>query len=206
MQSSGFNMVRALTLFCIAAAGIVTAAYEYTREPIAAAQAAAVQQAIRAVAPPFDNDPTAEAYYAPTSDGDSLLIYPARMNGAWVGAAVESYSLKGFSGEIQVMVGFDTAGIVTNYAVVAHAETPGLGSRMQEWFRATKNSQSVIGRSPASNALRVTKDGGDIDAITAATISSRAFLDAINRAASAYMGADADVATAASHTRKDNPQ
>ena len=71
-----------------------------------------------------------------------------------------------------------------------HSETPGLGSKMQEWFRTDKNKQSVIGRTLTEDGLKVSKDGGDVDAITAATISSRAFLDAINRAYSAYKSVD----------------
>ena len=64
-------------------------------------------------------------------------------------------------------------------------------AKMQEWFRTDKNKQSIIGRKLDTNGLKVTKDGGDVDAITAATISSRAFLDAVNRAYSAYAGTDA---------------
>lgn len=108
-----------------------------------------------------------------------------------MGAAVESYSKKGFSGEIKVIVGFDTEGTLCNYSVLQHSETPGLGAKMQDWFRTDKNKQSVIGRKLDGSGLKVTKDGGDVDAITAATISSRAFLDAVNRAYSAYAGTDA---------------
>ena len=75
-------------------------------------------------------------------------------------------------------------------AVLQHAETPGLGAKMQEWFRADKNKQSVLGRNLADGELKVSKDGGDVDAITAATITSRAFLNAVNRAYSAFAGTD----------------
>ena len=77
-----------------------------------------------------------------------------------------------------------------DYSVLQHAETPGLGAKLQEWFRADKNKQSVLGRTIPDGGLKVTKDGGDVDAITAATISSRAFLDAVNRAYSAFAGVD----------------
>jgi electron transport complex protein RnfG len=62
---------------------------------------------------------------------------------------------------------------------------------MQDWFRTDKNKQSVLGRDLSKGELKVSKDGGDVDAITAATISSRAFLDAVNRAYAAYSGIDA---------------
>ena len=82
------------------------------------------------------------------------------------------------------MVGFNKDGSIYNYSVLEHKETPGLGSKMDIWF--TKEGKgSIIGKIPGTTGLKVTKDGGDVDAITAATISSRAFLDAVNRAAAA---------------------
>ena len=98
-------------------------------------------------------------------------------------------------------MGFDVEGKLLNYSVQQHSETPGLGSKMQEWFRTDKNNQSVIGRTLTADGLKVTKDGGDVDAITAATISSRAFLDAINRAYSAYKSADM-ISTATSNNNE----
>ena len=85
---------------------------------------------------------------------------------------------------------YDTEGKLLNYSVLQHAETPGLGAKMQEWFRTDKNRQSVLGRNLSDGELKVTKDGGDVDAITASTITSRAFLNAVNRAYSAFSGAD----------------
>ncbi|HOI49127.1 MAG TPA: FMN-binding protein, partial [Prolixibacteraceae bacterium] len=68
-----------------------------------------------------------------------------------------------------------------------HKETPGLGSKMDVWFNnADKPGQNVIGKSPATTKFSVSKDGGDIDAITASTITSRAFLDALVRAYAAF--------------------
>ena len=183
-------MFLSLTIICIAAGAILAGVNMYTSTPIAMAKAEALQNAIREVVPEFDNIPTEEYYMVPTADGDSLKIYPAKKNGELVGAAVESNTKKGFSGEISVIVGFDDAGKLLNYQVLQHAETPGLGAKMQEWFHENKNNQSVIGKDLSQGELKVTKDGGDVDAITAATISSRAFLDAINRAYQAFAGTD----------------
>lgn len=183
-------MLLSLTIICLAAGGILAGVNMYTAGPIAEAKAATLENAIREVVPAFDNNPTAEAYMAVTAEGDSVKIYPAMKDGEFVGAAVESNTKKGFSGEIRVIVGFDAAGKLYNYSVLQHAETPGLGAKMQEWFRADKNKQNVLGRTLADGQLQVTKDGGDVDAITAATITSRAFLHAINRAYSAFAGTD----------------
>lgn len=183
-------MFLSLTGICLVAGAILAGVNQFTTGPIAASKAAALEQAIKAVTPEFDNKPTEEAYMAVTADGDSLKIYPARKDGKFIGAAVESNTKKGFSGEIKVIVGFDVEGKLLNYSVLQHAETPGLGAKMQEWFHTDKNKQSVLGRDLANGELKVSKDGGDVDAITAATITSRAFLNAINRAYSAYAGAD----------------
>jgi len=78
---------------------------------------------------------------------------------------------------------------IVNYVVLQHAETPGLGSKMSTWFKNPgKPSQSVIGRDLSQGMLAVSKDGGTVDAITAATITSRAFLEAVNKAYSVYSG------------------
>ena len=183
-------MLLSLTIICLVAGAILAGVNMYTTGPIAASKAAALEAAIKAVTPEFDNKPSEDAYMAVTAEGDSLKIYPATKGGEFVGAAVESNTKKGFSGEIRVIVGFDKAGKLLNYSVLQHAETPGLGAKMQEWFSTDKNKQSVLGRNLADGGLKVTKDGGDVDAITAATITSRAFLDAVNRAYSAFSGTD----------------
>ena len=104
------------------------------------------------------------------------LAYDADNN--FIGAAVETFTNKGFSGNISLMVGILADGTLKNISVLQHAETPGLGSKMTEpTFKDQFN-----GKKADSFNIKVKKDGGDVDAITAATISSRAFCDAVNRA------------------------
>lgn len=206
LKSTLPNMLLSLTIICLAAGAILAGVNQFTAAPIAASKAKALQEAIRKVVPEFDNNPTAEAYMAVTGEGDSLKIYPATLQGKFVGAAVESHTKDGFSGEIKVIVGFDETGKLYNYSVLKHAETPGLGSKMEEWFRTDKNKQNVIGLQLAEGALKVTKDGGTVDAITAATISSRAFLHALNRAYSAYTGTDGTSGATAQPTEGETKQ
>ena len=105
------------------------------------------------------------------------------------GYAVET-AVDGFGGTFRVMVGFDKEGNILGYEILEHQETPGLGSHMEHWFKnAEKPGQNIIGRK--GGALQVSKDGGDVDAITAATISSRAFLKAINQAYAEQFGVEA---------------
>ena len=160
--------------------------YKLTKAPIEASKQAKQQNAISQVTPEFDNDPAAEAMEATTEDGSVIKLFPAKKSGELVGMAVESVTNKGFGGEVRIMIGFAPDGSIINYQVLEHKETPGLGTKMGEWFRTDRGSQSILGKNPGSNNLTVAKDGGEVDAITAATISSRAFLDAVDVAYKAF--------------------
>ncbi len=187
MKSTLVNMVVSLGTITIVAAGLLSWIYTITEQPIEQAKLDKQIEAVSAVTPPFDNDPVAEAIdVTPVGESTPLKVFPARKDGSLVGAAVESYSGAGFSGDIKLIYGFDIDGNVTGYAVMEHAETPGLGAKMDEWFRAEGTAHNVIGLNPTQGALTVSKDGGQVDAITAATITSRAFLDALNRASVAF--------------------
>ena len=171
-----------LTAVCVVAGGVLAATKSFTENTIALSMEAELHNAIRTVVPEFDNNPSDEKFKASVANSDSLVIYPAKKSGQIVGYAVESYTKNGFSGLIRVMVGFDTNGKIFNFSVLEHNETPGLGSKMQDWFSTDKNKQCIIGRDMTDGPLKVTKDGGDIDAITASTITSRAFLEIVNLA------------------------
>ena len=180
------NIVLSLTSICLVAGVALAAANKYTEKVILETKSLIIQNVIRQVTPAFDNDPVKEQYKIAVAGGDTLTLYPAKKGGKLVGCAVESYSKKGFSGMIRVIAGFDADNKLYNYSVLEHNETPGLGSKMEEWFRENKNRQHIIGHDMSKSLLKINKDGGDIDAITAATISSRAFLEAINRAYYAF--------------------
>ena len=176
-----------LVLTGVTAISVALLAYvnELTKGPIAEANAKTLSDAISIVVPAFDNNPTAEATKE-TVNGVEYTIYPAKKDGQWVGAAVES-SAMGFGGELKVLVGFDADGKIYDYSLLSHAETPGLGSKAADWFKEG-NKGSIKGMNPGEAPLTVSKDGGQIDAITASTITSRAFLNAVNAAYAAYKG------------------
>jgi len=182
IKSTFPNILLSLTTVCVIAGIALATANKYTEMPIAVTKTAELQKAIRNVTPEFDNRPSEEQYKIAIAGGDSLTVYPVTKEGKYVGCAVESYSKKGFSGLIRVLVGFDAEGHLHDYSVLEHSETPGLGTKMEAWFRMDKNQQNIIGRDMNKGLLKVTKDGGDVDAITAATISTRAFLEAVNLA------------------------
>lgn len=175
-------MLLSLTLIALVAAGLLAGVYTLTKGPIEATNAKMKAEAKTAVLPKVDGIQVAEE----AEEAEGLLIYKAYAGEELVGAAVE-VSENGFGGAFRMMVGFDKEGTITGFKVLEHQETPGLGSKMQEWFTTAKNKQCVVGVNPGKVNFTVSKDGGDVDAITAATISSRAFLLAVTKAYNAYM-------------------
>jgi len=177
-ESTFKNMVLSLTLISLVASACLGFVYQLTKEPIELSAMNKKLDAIKQVVPGFTNNPNAEMYRLSTGEGDSLDIYPAKNGDEIVGYAVGTYTKKGFSGTITMMVGFKPDGSIINITILEQRETPGLGTKMTE--PAFKDQ--FKDRNPADFALKVKKDGGPVDAITAATISSRAFCDAVQRA------------------------
>lgn len=189
LKSTLPNMILSLGIVSIVAAGLLGGMYMITKEPIAKMEEKSRIDAIRRVAPEFDNNPVADAVEITTKGGTKCTVFPAYLKGKFNGAAVSTYSMEGFGGEVRIMAGFNADGTVKDYQVLSHAETPGLGSKMELWFRDPKDARSVLGKSPAEVSFYVVKDkeqGGEIDGITAATISSRAFLGALREAFEAF--------------------
>jgi len=177
-ESTFKNMVMSLTFISLAASACLGFVYEFTKKPIELSNLNKKLEAIKLVVPEFNNNPNNEIYKLPTGDGDSLDIYPAKRDNEIVGYAVNTYTKKGFSGNISLMAGFKPDGTIVNITVLEQKETPGLGTKMAE----AKFKDQFNEKDPSQFNLKVKKDGGQVDAITAATISSRAFCDAVRRA------------------------
>ena len=173
-KSTFGNMVLALGVICLVCSALLGTVYAVTKAPIEASELQKVNAAIAAVTPAFDNVPS-EAVQ--TVEGGE--IYTATNGGEPVGYAVK-VSVGGFGGPLQLMVGFTPDGTVYNTSVISHSETPGLGAKIVDGSAAPR--EQVKGKHPAVNKLTVSKDGGEIDAITASTITSRAFLKGVNAA------------------------
>jgi electron transport complex protein RnfG len=186
-ESNFINMVATLfgvTLVAAAALGFV---YDLTKEAIEVSKMKAQGEAIAKVLPAYDHLGDSFKMTADEAGADSLEFFPAYNGEELVGVAVKTYTKKGFGGKITVMAGIDKEGNFSGYEVLEHAETPGLGSKMTLWFNnQEKPNQCVIGKNPETTRFEVSKDGGEIDAITASTITSRAFLDALTRAYHSY--------------------
>ena len=175
------NMFIALFVICVVSGGVLGLVYNATKDPIAAAETAKKTEAIKNVLPEF-NELKETKVKSALEDVDIPFYLAYDANNNFIGAAVETFTNKGFSGNISLMVGILANGTINNISVLQHAETPGLGSKMSESsFKDQFNNKNTT-----SFNFNVKKDGGDVDAITAATISSRAFCDAVNRALSTF--------------------
>lgn len=171
LKSSLTNMLVVLTVIAIIAAGVLAAVNAVTAPQIEKINAENLAAGIKAV---MGSD---DIKVAEPKEIDAFTAYSiADANGAQLGTAVVTTS-NGFGGPLKVLVGFDTEGNILGYTVLEHAETPGLGAKAGEWFQ-----DKIIGKNPGTCNFTVSKDGGDIDAITASTITSRAFLLAIQNA------------------------
>lgn len=178
IESTLKNMVMSLTLIAFTASAALGFVYELTKKPIEITKLKKKLEAIKSVLPAFDNNPDNEMFILPTGEGDSLEVYPAKMGEMIIGYAVRTYTYKGFSGYIGIMVGFTTSGKIINANVLEHKETPGLGTKMTE----PAFSEQFKDKDPSKFILKVRQDGGEVDAITAATITSKAYCDAIEKA------------------------
>lgn len=179
IKSSFVNLLLTLTIVTLVAGLSLGYVYQWTKEPIAQAQMAKQLKAIESVVKGYDNNPVLEKYKVVTPDGkDSLEFFPARKGEELIGMAIKTRSGKGYSGDIFIMVGFNMAGDIQNIFVIDHKETPGLGSKMT----SPSFVNQFLNKNPEQINLKVKKDGGDVDAITGATISSRAYSEAIQLA------------------------
>ena len=193
-----------LVLFCITlvSAACVGLVNMITVDPIAKAKEAAEKAALAQVLPAFDATEMSEH----EADELAIVAYKATKDGEVVGYAVKTATKNGFSGMVKMMVGFDTKGTILNVNVLEQNETPGLGAKMTE--EGNPLLASVQGKDAAKVNFTVKKDGGDIDALTAATISSRAYADAVARAYAVFKVAagwsdDVEATSGATQTKEE---
>lgn len=207
-ESTLKNMLLALFVISFVSSGLLGVVYEATKEPIEMAKVQKEESAVRKVLP-LEKGGNADAQIKKTvayvhkksgrllaadslklfdsKELDSLMVYHVTADGAYYGAAVKTFTDKGFGGRIVLMAGFRADGSISGTEVLEHKETPGLGTEMSE----PAFSEQFIGKNPSDYSLKVKKDGGQVDGITAATISSRAFCDAVQKGYDVWKGMDA---------------
>ena len=206
LESSLLNMALVLTGVAVVMGGILAYVNHLTEGPINEQKEIALANGIKAVMA-CENLNVAKADTVKQNDAKGKeMTYIVRQikdaNGNDLGAAVESTTM-GFGGDLKVLVGFDPDGKILGYTLLEHAETPGLGAKADKWFQKGEKGD-IIGKDP-KEPFKVTKDqGGQVDAITASTITSRAFLLAINNAYNVYKATpSADAETGATKQNKE---
>ena len=183
-KSTFLNMALALIVITVVAGFSLGFVNDLTLEPKARAKLAKKVNALKFVLPAFDNDLVSQVVRIKSEVAkDSMEIYPAFQGTEFVGAAVIGSSEKGFSGLVKIMVGFKPDGSMQDIVVLEQKETPGLGTKMKE----EKFLGQFRDKNPSDFDLKVAKDGGDVDALTGATISTRAFTEAAQNAYDEYI-------------------
>ena len=182
-ESTLVNMLVALLVIAAVSGGVLGLVYGVTKDTIAEVDQKKNEAAIQAVLP-LEGEITYKADTLKYNYDGVDLTFPCNLaydaNGNFQGAAVKT-SESGFGGKIDMMVGFLADGTIKGTSVLSHSETPGLGANMTGKF-----DDQFVDKNPADFKLTVSKDGGDVDAITAATITSRAFSKAVDKAYKAF--------------------
>ena len=179
-------MLVALLVIAAVSGGVLGLVYGVTKDTIAQVDQKKNEAAIQAVLP-LDGEISYKADTIQYTYEGVDMTFPCNLafdaNGNFKGAAVKT-SEGGFGGKIEMMVGFLADGTIKGTSVLSHAETPGLGANMTGKFK-----DQFVDKNPTNFKLAVSKDGGggQVDAITAATITSRAFTKAVDKAYQAFM-------------------
>lgn len=188
LESSLKNMVLSLAIISFGASAILGGVYVLTQQPIEKAAELKKETAIKDVLPKSANLKIGkEVEISLSSYSEKFIVYPAFENNELVAVAIETFDNNGYGGKIQSMVGFDAEGKIVDYSILSMSETPGLGEKVTSWFKTKRNKQDIRGKIPADESFKVSKDGGDIDAITASTITSRAFLNSVKTAYNVFI-------------------
>lgn len=181
LKSTWYNMAIVLTLIAVIAGGLLAYVNSITEGPIAEINQKNEDQAKKDVLCTDEIEILNETTI--NLDGKEFIVYNAGEKGCAVKAVDPNNA--SFGGDLTIMVGFDPDGNVLGYSILNTNETPGLGAKAADWFQKDGKG-SIIGMNPGEKELTVKKDGGDVDAITASTITSRSFLRAVNAAYDAY--------------------
>lgn len=199
LKSNIQNMVAVLVVVALVCGGLLAYMNQLTKPAIDAQAEKALADGIKAVLAANEVKVTDTKEVTRQVDGkdQNFVIYTTDK-----GVAVQSTDPNGFGGNLKVLVGFDAEGTILGYTVLEHAETPGLGAKAPDWFQKDAPG-CIVGLNPGKANFTVSKDGGDIDAITASTITSRSFLRAVQQAYNTYMDNGCDANSGATKQNKD---
>ena len=185
-ESTLKNMLLSLTLIALVASLALALVNKVTKGPIEEVNKKKVADAVAKVLPEYTSY-SVDTVTVETAKGEAKMVRYTAVDGEGnvVGKAMESWDDNGFGGRLTAMVGFDAEGNISGYEILGSSETPGLGAKADKWFQKDGKG-SVIGKNPGNNNITVSKDGGEVDAITGSTITSRAFCRLVSTAYKAF--------------------
>lgn len=167
-----------LMLIACASAASLALVHDQTKDRIAYNQKLELLRALARVLPSYDNEPDQDVFTTTSPGNFPVTCYRGREGTSMTGVAVRITTREGYSGTVTVLAGLNLAGEITGVEILEHRETPGLGDRItREEFRGQFRGRHL--GAPESEGWKVKKDGGDFDALTGATISSRAVVNSV---------------------------
>lgn len=183
------SMIVVLSVIC-ATSGFSLAFLKQTTAPTIEAQVLTYVQgpAIADVYPAATNKPVEERRAFELEDR-KVIVFPYKQGEKLLGVALENKA-GGFGGDVGVMVGFNVANdTLLGIGITTMAETPGLGTKIA----GAKFSDQFVGK---PFGVKLSKDGGNIDAVSGATVSSTAAVSAVQKAAEDYRALKAEIVKA----------
>ncbi|MBN1357079.1 RnfABCDGE type electron transport complex subunit G [bacterium] len=168
-----------LVLIAVIAGACLSVVYVSTAERIAEVKRMELLEALKKVMPFLKDSPREIAF---DFNGETILIYAVEEDGVLEGAAVRMTTREGYGGDISFLMGVGPSGEITGFYLLSHKETPGLGTKAAD----RKFWGQFIGKSLDNFSFKVKKDKGDVEAITAATITSRALSQALEKGLKVY--------------------
>jgi electron transport complex protein RnfG len=181
-MNGSVRLVVILAVICILAGSLLAGVYQVTKDPIAAAEMKEKLDALAEVLPEYDNVPL-DTTCVVTNKGEIFVFYVARKDGAFVGTAVEATSTRGYGDAMRLMVGISACDVVQSVAILKQTETPGLGTKIE---KPKFKDQFSEGSATDCSWSRIKRDGGNIEPITGATVSSKAVCGAVAGAVEAF--------------------
>ena len=181
-MNDSVRLVVILAVICVLAGSLLAGVYQVTKDPIAAAEMKEKLDALGEVLPEHDNVPLENTCIVTNKD-EVFVFYVARKDGEFVGTAVEVTSTKGYGDAMKLMIGISACDVVQSVAILKQTETPGLGTKIEQ---PKFKDQFSEGSATDCSWSRIKRDGGQIEPITGATVSSKAVCGAVAGAVEAF--------------------
>jgi len=172
----------AVTIFSAVSGGLLSLVRSSTQARIEYQQLKFVKgPTLKEIMKGCQNDPIVDRFKLRCGKKEKT-IFVGIFEGKPKAIALEAFG-KGFHGDIGVMVGIDiTTDKIIGIGITTHSETPGVGSRVKTDLSFRSQFKGI----PVNETVKVKADGGQIDAVTGATISSRGVCNAVNNALALY--------------------